>query len=618
MDRKRRAQNAPVYIMFSLRKPTKNCSITLSQIQVTQFLPEGLFPRVLARLVASSQYLEGQAPQICKTKALFYFTEFLIELELVPDVGGIRVIVHSPKPRPLLRMVKDCVTEVLRDCYPDLKCNTLLPYNENCLVFMDDVIANHAHKRAIWVANAKVKVKVLETLYCCWLPSTGLLGYYDAFISYRQTANSNFAVNLNLALETQQLTNFLDSNNLETGKNFKMSFMDAISKSLVACPLVSESAISRMYTIADSDYCDNVLLEWWCMQALVKEIERDNNQSPEYKRVLLRRVIPLFLSNSWTNRQVTASEEINDSFKGLSDMCSRLPDMVSIETYKPLCDFFDSIKLPKPEQLTVREIVKGLLDVDAVMCFLGNALGRTETSHSGHPMASKPSSTPKWSKVPEYANEIRQVVANVKLSLKPDNNDAYLRRIITLSADHSSSSSSGNDVSEEDEEDGSDVGNEFGKLDGGVLWEDSDKNGVGTLVRCASTSALPTSGHHDEGPNDDKTLSTTSTTISPPLLRNVTVAGEFSQPVLSWSVAVVCSWLEREQFSFAVVQRFQEELVDGGVLSELTADVMHSDLGMSKLQSLRLQQHRNVLLERDGIKIQRRNNNSDKCQCLII
>jgi hypothetical protein len=77
------------------------------------------------------------------------------------------------------------------------------------------------------------------------------------------------------------LVTFLDRLSLELGKDFRDSFVEALTRSTVVVPMVSHAALQRMFA-HDPSAVDNVLVEWLCALFL-----RNRNQ--------LHSLLPVFV-----------------------------------------------------------------------------------------------------------------------------------------------------------------------------------------------------------------------------------------------------------------------------------------------------------------------------------
>ncbi|EGD80405.1 hypothetical protein PTSG_11050 [Salpingoeca rosetta] len=356
------------YVAFSLREFKRGVSAKIADTQQASFLPEGLFPMVLARVMAHMQHGATEPPMLSRTDAVIFMDVAEIELQLVPAVGGIKIKVMTARPRTLLHMLYDTITTAVTQRYPELKATLLLPFNDTRLLFFEDVHTHHMNKKALRVGRSQLlSPGDLVAKYGPLLPVMGQQGKYDAFISYRQRGNRGLVMTLYPKLEQHGLVTFVDANNLETGVNFKHACMTALHNSAVACPVVSVGAIHQMRSLGHTDTCDNVLLEWMAML----ELQQLARQHPD--NIRLRRIVPLFVGSGWhdSNHHVMSAAEVSeyDSFDRLKRLATKLPDVVSKETASALDQFFSQVlRLPPPQRhKSVRKVVLSLFDIDAVI-----------------------------------------------------------------------------------------------------------------------------------------------------------------------------------------------------------------------------------------------------------
>ncbi|EGD80670.1 hypothetical protein, variant [Salpingoeca rosetta] len=362
------------YVAFSLKQFKKAASVRVEDAQNASFLPEGLFTIVLAYVMAHAQHGASQEAKLSRTHAVCFMESTKLELQLVPAVGGIKMKITSAQPRAMLHMLHKMISEAARERYPELKSSLLLPYDDKTLLFFEDVLHHHKSKQDMWVDEQLLSPDDLVTKYGPLLPVLGLQDKYDVFISYRQRASSGLVMALHPRLEQRNLIAFLDANNLETGLNFKLSFMTAIGLSLVACPIVSAATIMQTRQLQHSDYCDNVLLEWMTMLAL-REYQRahEEDEKEQHAKIRLHRVVPVVVGSAWHNvndNSVSRTEVSEyDSLERLKRLAKSLPDVVSKETAAALDQYLSQVlRLPPPQQhKSVRETVLSLLDIDAVV-----------------------------------------------------------------------------------------------------------------------------------------------------------------------------------------------------------------------------------------------------------
>eukprot|EP00049_Salpingoeca_infusionum_P000833 m.42669 g.42669 ORF g.42669 m.42669 type:complete len:1316 (+) comp10724_c1_seq1:102-4049(+) len=528
------------YICFSLRDMQKEPAIKLDTLFQLSFIPEGLFARIIGQLLVTSQHnSRAHRPKLSRTSADIYFDDFKLHLELIPAVGGIKVVVYSPHPRPFLRMVLDTTLVTIRNSFDELRCYTFVPYNPTHLLFMEDVVASYREQKPIWVDDTKLDAHKLESLYKCWMPHLGMLKYYDCFLSYRQYVNSSFVVTIHTALENQQLVSFLDSNNLEQGLNFKTSFMLAITRSLVVCPVVSRGALERMMSLGEEDFCDNVLLEWSCMLALAQLSEGEGAAVP----IIMQRVVPLLLGYAWHNQDQTLTPKA-DTFPDFRKYVEQLPDTVSDKTYTELAQFFEQeLKLPAPPRRSTREVVMKLLDMDAIKCW-----NESTASHSGVFLEGNAAQL-----IQEYGTFLRQTVHKVKGDV------AISARIQQL----------------QDE-------------DGELRLHEQRKQEMRQLQE------KPQLQQQQTGANGQATFQNLGIRFAAPEPQSTIGI----PPMSEWSEEAVIAWLKAEKFD-NMLETCQQLHVDGGVLAVMTEKHLEQEFGMSSsLMRTRFIQHRNKALKR--------------------
>ncbi|EGD72546.1 hypothetical protein PTSG_11612 [Salpingoeca rosetta] len=359
-----------VYVAFCLEGLKRGTSAQLADLQRASFLPEGLFAMVLARVMAHMQHGATEPPMLSRTDAVIFMDAAEIELQLVPDVGGIKVKITNARPRTLLHMLYDTITAAAKQRYPDLKAKLLVPYDESTLLFFEDVLLHHTNKRVLRVGRSDLlPPDDLVAKYGPLLPILGLQDKYDVFISYRQRGNRGLALALHPKLEHHGLVAFMDANNLETGLNFKHACIQAIQHSVVASPVVSVAAIHQMRSLDYDDACDNVLLEWMAMLELQQLVHQQSD------KIRLRRIVPLFLGSGWhdSSSHAMSAAEVSeyDSFDRMKRLATKLPDVVSEKTAAALDEYFTHVlHMPPPRQhKSVREVVLSLFDVDGVVSF---------------------------------------------------------------------------------------------------------------------------------------------------------------------------------------------------------------------------------------------------------
>lgn len=194
----------------------------------------------------------------------------------------------------------------------------------------------------------------LKQLYGVWLPSHGLIGSYDSFISYRWNAfDQEFASlmfdclsaqELPLGAHTRACSVFWDVKRLESGGDFRQDFMEAMWRSLGVVPIVSIEALQRMTTITAHSPCDNVLLEWTLALELL-----------EARRIHF--IFPLMIGRK--NGSFSADQgKVFSSFFAVKPV---LPEVVCATVVKSVVEFLARHGVTPSPDLRTRT-VQGVLD----------------------------------------------------------------------------------------------------------------------------------------------------------------------------------------------------------------------------------------------------------------
>ena len=379
-------QTAVFYFAFHLNMACYDPSTTVTALEQSALLPEGLFARLLCYLVQQQQLVGFTAQRLSRTAAKIVFGNATASLNIVPHIGSIRV---ATSPKLALRIavrVEEILKSIIESLFPALKCDTLLPFDDNHLVYLDRI--QRAAELGQQLKIGDVFLNPTST-YAAFMRHRGLLDSYHCMISYRQLANKKFVLRLHDILENIILTDeqpmqvFLDEFGLVEGCQFVDDFCLALSCSLVALPVVSLQAIKGMVAALEAGKPDYVLLEWSLMLVL-----NDSEQ--------LKRIFPIVVGDSWCNNsqdQITLKtfEEFMAVIQGLA------LDAVNDPTHWLLEEFVTrKLKLPGPiRRRTAREVVLNLLNkFYGLHCFQESVAEQEQNSDT----------------LQEYAQKIQRVV----------------------------------------------------------------------------------------------------------------------------------------------------------------------------------------------------------------
>ena len=377
---------AAFFFSFHLAMTRRESTMTVSNLERSALLPEGLFARMLCQLIQEHQFTSASSQRLSRTTASITFGNATAVFHTVPHIGAIRVTTSTALALRTARRFEEMIKSIIEILFPALQFDILLPFDDSNLVYLDRMQQAVEHGQTLEV-DGKAINPVIK--YSAFLEQRGLVDKYHCMISYRKQANKKFVRRLHDVLTNVVLQNgqpmqvFLDQFGLEAGRQFVEDFCLAISRSSVALPVISLQAIKDMVDALNEDRPDYVLLEWSLMLAL-----HDGGK--------LDRICPLVVGDSWSDKQ--DSVEIF-SFNAMKSVVNHLAlDAVSEKTQKMMEEFMiGKLKLSKPpKKRSVKEVILDLLNFDGLACFQSSTVQQEQN----------------WGALQEYAKKIQLVVAS--------------------------------------------------------------------------------------------------------------------------------------------------------------------------------------------------------------
>ena len=359
-------QTAVFYFAFYIKMICDDVDVTVHALEQSALLPEGLFARLLCHLVQEEQFASSSSQRLSRTAAKIRFGNASVSLNIVPHIGAIRVAVSPNLALRIACRLKDMLKSIIQHQFPVLQCDVLLPFDDIHLVFLDRIQRAAEQARTLEVNSVLFDPSVK---YAAFMRYRGLLDNYHCMISYRQQANKQFARRLHDTLENcilkdgQPMRIFFDEFGLVKGCQFVNHFCLALSRALVALPIVSLQAITDMEKALEVKRLDYVLLEWSLMLIL-----HDCGK--------LKRIFPIVLGD-----------------KTFEEFCAKVGllnlDAVSEPTHRMLEEFVThQLNLPGPiTQRTASEVVFELLNkFYGLHCFDSSAADQEQIGHmtQGH------------------------------------------------------------------------------------------------------------------------------------------------------------------------------------------------------------------------------------------
>jgi GTPase SAR1 family protein len=268
--------NPEFYLVF--RSSSSSGELSFDQAS-KGFLPEGLFPRLLKKAASWYQYTSGPAqggmkPVLFRSWAQISFGNHSFVVELLEAQQMIRVQLLVQNPTLVVERIEQMVEEIRQECMLHLKffVAVKVPAVENILISLKRVqmtIGEGALE--LFVGEGLQQQRLDRACFALWCPPE-VEDYYDIFISYRQSSDTEFARMLYDCLskfvcgkEGRRLKVFLDSKRLLTGHSWKEGFIEGLKRTTILVPIISKGAIEPMSQLDpdnSKDWCDNVLLEW--------------------------------------------------------------------------------------------------------------------------------------------------------------------------------------------------------------------------------------------------------------------------------------------------------------------------------------------------------------------
>jgi hypothetical protein len=415
----------------SISELSNNDTVTLGSLR-TLFMPEGLFPRVVAKCVEWVQQTSRRQEKVPlgsmslkRHGALLSFGPHRFVLQHLPDINSLRVCVLVQNTEVVIERLQTIIASVIADSYPKLCATILLPCSsvvESSAAELERATNGESgdaskladserllpllslrraveKKTGVWIGPSKTTTSQLSTRFATFLPPQGLLAAYDVFISYRWTPGYGAGcMDTELASKLFDVINgyavgskgrrpdvFLDRHRLEEGRRFDFDFMTAMTNSTVVVPLVSWDALQRMLKVQPNTpdrACDNVLLEWCLAMELLEQHK-------------LKCVLPIMVG------KIEGGVISNLFASGEKD---RLPHIICDPEIKKVREYLEKMGWRESARLKTMTI-KGV--VDSICSCLGIMLWDLQASH-GSPVDSASDNTGQFGLFEAAAAKIMQ------------------------------------------------------------------------------------------------------------------------------------------------------------------------------------------------------------------
>jgi GTPase SAR1 family protein len=408
----------PADMMKNLRSKSQGY-VSVEDIKREGFLPIGLFPSMLGKIVEECQCVHGmsindmQMTIGCISAA---FGRHTFTLQEVRESNVMQLIIRVDTPllvvERMLALMQVAVAKMMPSLHFVLAVDQdggickdgLVPKFKGHLVLLGG--AGGLEERLMASPPADIKVapgKLVSAInarkiFGAWLTPRGLIDYYHIFLSYRwndfdtelvKAMFANFYVSV--ISGGRQVQVFLDRHRLEDGRIFATDFSKALINSLGAVPIVSHAALDRMFALKEDSNIDNVLLEW----TFIVELFASGH---------LKFCLPIMIGK--VNEKAQDGNFISDLFADKS--VDQLPDIVCTKVADRVEELLRANQLTPSASLhtyTVRGVVQKITGALGISAWDVNDAAGASSSHgdastsSLHSQAQWKQSLIKWAVV---------------------------------------------------------------------------------------------------------------------------------------------------------------------------------------------------------------------------
>jgi hypothetical protein len=382
------------YFVFTLHDDLQ-CSNTLTsaELRTSGFLPTGMFERLLGKALSWSQEttrsgsINVQSVLLHKDLAVLSFGGQRFRFVNCADIHCIRVDVEGCNPLGVVQRLLEFVGKIKDECLKHLCCFPAVRYTSNSTVPVTEHttdplgkvlpasdmliplqqlrLAAKGESMLAWRGGrALMSVTDIKAQYGPWLQVYDLRDCYDVFISYRWGPHdSQFTeqlfdmfTNFSVGASSRAAEVFLDTKRLQKGRRFKSDFAAALTHSSVALPVISCSALDRIYDHA-ADVVDNVLLEW----IIILQCAASKRIHKVYPIVFGRKILEVG-SGGQAALSTGAAPAFTDFFAEYGRY--PLPEIAPTATLAQAAELLEENRVPLSKQfhtLTVASIVREML-----------------------------------------------------------------------------------------------------------------------------------------------------------------------------------------------------------------------------------------------------------------
>ena len=280
------------------------------------FLPQGLFSRLLGKLVGWSQETSFgstvDSMQLSMSSATLWFGNQTFRVVELLEEKVILLEIEGLNPVAIQRRVEELLANTVSECMPSLHPTTLLP-----AVFEGTPTSSSSKSSSGYVVLSSLQTAVetgsslrvsgevlspdkLKIHFKNWLPVSDP-SFYDIMLSYRWTDPDHDMTGkifdrltiCSIGKEKRPLSVFLDRKRIADGSNLKLSFADGLMSATVVVCFVSIGALQKMRN-HDASVEDNVLIEWiLALECFHHRLSKSTDSS----KTRVEKIYPVFIGS---------------------------------------------------------------------------------------------------------------------------------------------------------------------------------------------------------------------------------------------------------------------------------------------------------------------------------
>ena len=252
---------------------SKKSFVSKEDLAFEAFLPDGMFSRLLGKLIGWSQETSAscsvEAMDLFLGAASLWFGNQSFRIVEFSELKYILMEIEGLNPCAVQQQVMELAEVTVNECMRNLKCHCLLPF-EDGFIPLPSLFASVSKNQSLRLSGGRVlEVAEMKSRFAHFLAAGIARDDFDVFFSYRwnnfdsaftSKAFSNMT-RFSIGDSKHPVYVFLDRERLKAGDNFQEAFATALIHSSVVVPIVSAASFEKLMIHNPSDV-DKMLVEW--------------------------------------------------------------------------------------------------------------------------------------------------------------------------------------------------------------------------------------------------------------------------------------------------------------------------------------------------------------------